>query len=89
MPDKDQIDRAKKFAAVSQDYKNVFGTKQGERVLYDIMKGAHIIEPSYVKGDPHETSFREGERNMALRIFTHLNMDVDQLKKRIEEGEQE
>ena len=89
MPANEQIKRAKKISAIAQDYKAVFGSAQGKRVLHDILKGAHVIEPSYVRGDAHETSFREGERNNALRIMARLNMDVTELNKRIAEGEME
>jgi hypothetical protein len=84
----EQIRRAKRFVGRIQDYRKVFGSAEGKRVLYDVMKHGHMLDVSYVRGDPHETSFREGERNMALMIMTKLNIDVDQLKQHIENGEQ-
>lgn len=87
--DNHQLKRAKRQVAIAQSYKQVFGTPEGKRVLNDILKHAHVIEPSYIRGDAHETSYREGERNMALRLLAMLNIDIQELQKRIQEGEQE
>lgn len=89
MPVSEQIKRAKKLSAMAQAYAEVFGSPKGKKVLHDILKKAHFIEPSYVRGDAHETSFREGERNQALRIVQVLNLDINELNKRIAEGEKE
>jgi len=51
------------------DYRLVFDSEAGQRVLADLARFAHMGHPSYVRGDAMETAFREGERNVVLRIL--------------------
>lgn len=69
------------------DYQYTFGTEQGKRVLLDLMRAHHILSPSYINNDPHETSFREGERNVILRILGIVNIDNAKLKELMKEEE--
>ena len=54
------------------DYRLVFGSEAGRRVLSDLARFAHMGHPSYVRGDALEPAFREGERNAVLRILALL-----------------
>lgn len=54
------------------DYREVFDSAAGRRVLADLGRFAHMDHPSYVRGDALETAFREGERNAVLRIHALL-----------------
>ena len=54
------------------DYRAAFGSEAGRRVLADLARFAHMGHPSYVRGDAMETAFREGERNVVLRILALL-----------------
>jgi len=58
-------------AQLSQDYKDVFGTPQGKRVLADIMANGGVYAPIH-SNNPTEMAYRCGERNLALRIATML-----------------
>jgi hypothetical protein len=69
------------------DYHQVFNYEAGKRILYDLMLVGHILHPSYVKGDSHEMAFREGERNMVLRILNILKTTPEQFDQRIKERE--
>lgn len=60
-------------------YKDTFNSEQGKKVLYDLMKVCHLLQPSYVGGTPEETAFREGERSVVLRILTQLETDAEKL----------
>lgn len=53
---------------LKQDYKITFSSKEGERVLADI-KSAYYHRGSYTKNDSHETSYREGQRSVIIRII--------------------
>ena len=55
------------------DYRVTFGSEHGRRVLSDLVRECHALEPSHVRGEPHETAFREGERNVLLKIITALS----------------
>jgi len=68
------------------NYQRVFGSEEGKRVLYDMMEYHSFLKPTYEKGDPHETAFNEGGRNVILRILTYINADIEALEKRMKEG---
>ena len=68
------------------DYQEVFNSPGGRRVLVDLMKRFHVLQPSYDR-NPHETAFREGERNAVLYILTVLNINEDSLLQMIKEME--
>lgn len=70
----------------ADNYKLVFGSPQGRAVLYDLMEHCGMLRSSYTK-DANEVLFREGERNVVLRILQILDQDVKQLLERIEEHE--
>ena len=50
------------------DYKIVFGSEQGERVLEDLKRRCHFYVSTNVKGDSHESAFYEGQRAAVLWI---------------------
>ena len=49
-----------------KDYMITFGTKEGERVLADLLS-AYYHRSSFSK-DPYETAFNEGSRAVIVRI---------------------
>ena len=62
-----------------RDYRQTFGTQSGRRVLQDL-RTSFSKRVSYTKGDPYDTAFREGERNVVLKIESMLKMsdeDID------------
>lgn len=64
-------------AALHRDFREVLAkTARGQRVLYKILEWGHVYQPSFVHGDPHGTAFRDGERNLALRILAALNAEA-------------
>lgn len=71
----------KRLYAPSQrrrDYEQIFESEAGKRILADMVRYAHILHPTYVKGDSHQTAFREGERNMVLRILSIIGQKPEQ-----------
>ena len=48
-------------------YKEVFGSGAGKVVFDDLQKSFHN-RISHVRGDSHETAFKEGQRSAFLRI---------------------
>lgn len=65
-------------------YKRTFGGPEGEAVLFDLM-AKHFNRSSFSK-DALEMAFREGERNIVLKILTMLNLDYETLKRKVEEA---
>ena len=65
--------------ARAKDYKFVFGTTQGKLVLADILRRTRVLSTTFAK-DPHETAFREGERNVGLMILSEVSLDIEGAK---------
>lgn len=86
--DSDQKKVTQRQIATISDYRKVFGTDQGKRVLWDICKNAQILTPCYT-GKAEEAIFRDGERNVALRILSTLKYDPKQLIELLEQEDKE
>jgi hypothetical protein len=80
----------KKFKKIDviNDYKKIFNTNSGKRVLYDLMKQGHYLHSSFT-GDVNETIFREGERNIIHYIMLQLKQDPKLMLEEIRKREQE
>jgi hypothetical protein len=87
MAGNDPKEQAKKSYAKIMDYKKVFGSKEGKRVLYDLMSHFGVMDASY--GDAQFIQFNEGKRFAVLFIMKKLRLDVSALLTFIEEGERE
>lgn len=64
--------RYRDFRAVFQGHST---PAQGRRVLWQIFFWGRMYAPVAVSGDPHMTYFRDGERNIGLRIMQTMNME--------------
>ena len=62
----------KKLAQLKKDYKIVFGSDEGKRVLEDISIRCHESSTTFSKDNSHETAFLEGQRSIALFIKAML-----------------
>lgn len=71
-----------------ENYHRTFQSPMGKEVLLDLIREHHVLSTSYAKGDSHETAFREGERNVVLRILTLLNIRPLDIEKLIQEGQE-
>lgn len=61
----------------ARDYRRVFGTPEGKRVLYDIMSRARIASPVFAPGiDTHAAAFQDGMRNLGAYILREMTRDV-------------
>lgn len=69
--------------AIAAEFKQVLlGSEAGRRVLYQILNWSHLWGTSFVAGEPDSTNFREGERNIGLRILAALRSDPKPLPQR-------
>ena len=50
------------------DYKTVFNSDEGKRVLADLEKRCHFLTTTNIKGDSHESAYMEGQRSVLLFI---------------------
>ena len=62
----------KKLAQLRADYKIIFGSDEGKRVLDDISKRCHEFSTTHCKGDSHESAFYEGQRSIMVFIKSIL-----------------
>ena len=62
----------KKLAQLKKDYKIVFGSDEGKRVLDDISIRCHESSTTFSKDNSHETAFLEGQRSISLFIKAML-----------------
>lgn len=63
----------KKLAEIKADYKFIFNTDEGKRVLEDLSKRCHEFNTTHVKGDSHESAYYEGQRSIFVFIKSILN----------------
>lgn len=66
-------DSAKEQYALRQAYYEIFKSDKGQLVLADILRRGSVDQSTFTAGDPHLTSFKEGQRRLSLEI---LNMAV-------------
>ena len=62
----------KRVEQLRKDYKIVFGSDEGKRVLNDISIRCHESSTTFSKDNSHETAFLEGQRSISLFIKAML-----------------
>lgn len=67
------------------DYKELFESSVGQRVLFDLMKCHHILNSTFIAGDPSASAFYEGERSVVLRIMRKTKTDMKKFLKNLDE----
>jgi len=75
-----------KMVANINMYKRVFGSEEGQLVLWDIMKITGFMEPNHVPGDPYTSTFHEGQRSVACTILNRMKYDLNKIDKLIDIG---
>jgi len=86
MPKKNENPAQRQYAR-ALDYKRTFQSASGRRVLQDLMDVHHMLRSSFDEKNSHLTAFKEGEKNVVIRILSILKMDIEALKDHIEEIE--
>ena len=62
----------KKIKQLREDYKVVFGSDEGKRVLEDISVRCHESTTTFSKDNSHETAFLEGQRSILIFLKAML-----------------
>ena len=75
----------KRSRALLSDYQTAFSTDAGKRVLWDLMKGARMLD-STLDVDPLRMAHNEGGRFIILHILKKLKIDIIALEAQTEEG---
>ena len=68
----DNNNHNKKFLELIEDYKIVFGSENGKRVLSDLEKRCHEFVTTHQKGDSPESAYLEGQRSVLIFIKNAL-----------------
>ena len=63
----------KKIKELQEDYKIVFGSDQGKKVLQDLKKRCHFYTTTHVQGDSHESAYYEGQRSIIVFVENLIN----------------
>ena len=69
---RDQLGPGYGAAERRRDFRSVFATPAGRRVLWSLLDWCGLFRPVAVKGDPYETYHRDGRRDIGLRIIRTL-----------------
>jgi len=62
------------------NYKFIFNTEEGKKVLADLEKRCHYHSTTNVKGDSHESAYMEGQRSVLLFIKSMLQNENEKGK---------
>lgn len=57
------------------DFQNTFTSEGGKRVLERLSELCNENEPTYVDGNTHGTTYKEGQRSVILHINIMLKKD--------------
>lgn len=79
--------QTRKQIELASAFGQTFSTKEGEKVLADLMREGHMLASSY-RGDIDDTVFNEGKRSLVLYILQQMNVNVSQLKRAYEQNEE-
>lgn len=79
LADFNPVDIVKKRQQLAADYRDVFETPQGQRVLAHLAKTSFVFDPTFVQGDPYQTALHEGQRRVVLSIMKFIHMDIAKL----------
>lgn len=75
----------RKYIKLVQDYRELFDTERGKRVIADLMKNHYVLDSTF-DPNPQELALAEGERNVVLRILSLLQESPLDLMNRIKEN---
>lgn len=63
---------AEQQAQEARDYAWLMGSPAGRRILWQILSEAGVYRVSMAP-DPYQTAFKEGRRDIGLRVLTRIN----------------
>lgn len=72
------------LAQLKEDYKATFATENGKRVLADLETRCFSTKTTFSLNE-HLTNFNEGTRMVLVLIKNMMSMDIEKLRKQLEE----
>ena len=80
---------ASRLQQLRTDYRVVFGSDAGQRVLADLMERLGVSQTSFRPGQPDMTAYHEGRRRAALEIVEIITADPTAPVRMIAQGDTE
>ena len=63
------LNDAKVQRDLKDDYRKVFGSKEGCRVLTDLLQFTGVLRPVVTPGDPFDTAFNAGRQSVGFLLL--------------------
>ena len=73
-----QLNSNKALISLIKNYKIVFNSDDGKKVIEDLEKRCHEFVTTHAKGDSHETAFLEGQRSVLVFIKSMINKNLEE-----------
>lgn len=76
----------KKARQLAMDYRDFVAGDPGRRIMADLAQYCRVGHTSFVAGDPHQTAFNEGARDVFLHISELAGLQPDDFPTMMEES---
>ena len=73
-----QTDNNKALLSLIKNYKIVFNSDDGKKVIKDLEKRCHEFVTTHAKDNSHETAFLEGQRSVLIFIKSMINKNLEE-----------
>ena len=71
-------DSNKALLSLIKNYKIVFNSEDGKKVIEDLEKRCHEFVTTHDKTNSHETAFLEGQRSVLIFIKSMINKNLEE-----------
>jgi hypothetical protein len=71
-------DSNKALISLIKNYKIVFNSDDGKKVIEDLEKRCHEFVTTHDKNNSHETAFLEGQRSVLIFIKSMINKKLEE-----------
>ena len=71
-------DSNKALLSLIKNYKIVFNSDDGKKVIKDLEKRCHEFVTTHAKDNSHETAFLEGQRSVLIFIKSMINKNLEE-----------
>lgn len=73
------LDALKQQLQRADDYKHIFNTAEGQRVLRDVLDFCGLLSDGFAE-DPYVTAYNAGRRSVGVYLLRMLELDREQLQ---------
>lgn len=79
------ISKLDKISKLVRDYKEVFGSTTGRKVLNDLVITSGLLDESFCR-NAGEMAYKSGKKSLVLYILSRLDTDPDALRQIMSES---